>query len=1079
MSGLTLYASPDLRVLAARFVEVQGTTANPLVRRTVVVPNVVVGQWFEQEVARQTGRAGYADGVAANLDTIFLDGLLGRLLYDDAHAMERWKAPALGVALYEAEPAMSWDEAQSRGAALARVVTLRGDEAATLLAPAEYDAERRLLARRDAEGFSTPSETFERDGVLSRDDARERLMLFGTLASPAGSLAARVVRRVADSTDVDLYAALALRELLEGDVESVAPETRSLGERWGAAASAQLGLWRTHARPDRVEWIDASDRWSPSKRAVLAAVSAGSPAPSPGDAPAFLEVHRTSGLARQVEVARDAVLHALEETGARPHQVRVVTPDPAGVAALMATYWQPSVTEEDGAPRLQYEVSDPGVGRRSARLDAFARLLRTLDAHMSVHDVASLLGEPSLLSGLGMTRADAERIVELATEGRVSLGLDSDDPARAGVFSEGDDAGSWRRLVDRVALATCFEPSDGSSELSALGVADDLDAVSRFSDLVGLVARASHFARSSHPLSEWAEAFAEWARVIERDERVRDPSLDRLLARVGTLGAGSTRPVGLEMVRGLVDSLVAGAGGSALLGRGGVSVIDAVGGAIVPYELTCVVGLDDELLPEPTRRVSELGEARASDPDPRAEFRLALLNLLASTTTRVMVFTSDRRVVDGSDLPESLPLVELRDALAQSSCDGSVMDVRQHPCFGFTPATQAPGDVAPAGADAAPFSLDPVHAASATQLANRGAAVPEDDLALVEVAGADEARELDVDVEGLVSFLRNPQRVFLRDVYSSARVIDPGERERPDVPYLDAGGPLSLYGVREHLLRLAVETGVDPVVPTGPDSSVATVAAGFRARAALELGVDELARLARYVRSTLADADARLAPVARRPAVVRGLARAVSRPPLDLYDTGVGSVLFAYTSSRNYGSRLIGLFVRQALLTVETRSAVSAVLLRAARDAETQQPEERPYLVSTWEPGDAVAAARALLDALIDLYDRRWARLPLHQNRTTLATSPRFGATGAGVVGSPRDEWFRSGAFAGGSDMGESLTPENRVLLPFSYAELAAVHEGEFLTQSAALTTALAGLEVTATVSAEPWTARLAARRLR
>ena len=1072
MSGLTLYASQDLRALAGRFVEVQGTATNPLVRRAVVVPNVVVGQWFEQEVARTTGRAGRADGVAANLDTIFLTGLLGRLLYGDAAAMEAWSAPALGVALYELDAAMSWDEAQSRGASLSRVVTLRGEEAASLLSPAEYSTERRLLAERSAQGLATPSDRFERDGVIADDGAAERLTLFGTLSSPAGSLAARVVRRVADARDVDLYVAIASRDLLERDVEAVAPEARSLGERWGAAASAQLGLWRTHARPDRTEWIDGSLDWGSQKRAVLDAMWSRTPGPVDGVVP-FLEVHRTSGLARQVEVARDAVLHALGETGARAHQVRVVTPDPAGVAALMATYWQPSGTEEEGAPRVQYEVSDPGVGRRSARADAFVRLLRTLDAHLSVHDVAALLGEPSLVAGLAMTRADAERVVALATRGRVSLGLDAGDPARAGVFSPEDDAGSWRRLVDRVALATCFDEGDAAPDLAAIGVAEDLDAVSRFSVLVDLVARASRFARSAHPLGEWAAAFADWARVIERDERVRDPSLDRLLARVEALGAASRRPVGLEAARGLVESLVAG-GGSALLGRGGASLIDAVGGASVPYEITCVVGVDDELLPEPARRVSELGEARASDPDPRAEFRLALLNLLASTRTRVMIFTSDRRVVDGSELAESLPLVELRDALAATPVD-VVVGERRHPRFGFTPATSGPGDVSAEGAPGAPFSLDAVHAASASQLATRGAAVPDDDLALVEVDGRDETRAVDVDVEELVRFLRNPQRVFLRDVFSSARVLDPGERERPDVPYLDAGGALSLFGVRERLLRAAVATGVDPVLPVGPDSPVATVAAGFRPRAAREIDVEELARYARHVRATLADADARLAPLARRPAVVRGLSRAVSRPPLDLYDTRVGPVLFAYTPSHSYGSRLVGLLVRQALLTVETSSPVSAVLLRAARPAEAERPGERPYLTSTWGPGDAVDSARGLLDALILLYDQRWARLPLHQNATTLATDPRFGAGGAGVVAAPRDEWFRSGAFTQRPDWGESMTPENRVLLPFTYAELAAVRDGEFLTQSAALTGALRVLDVAAVVSAEPWTTRLTA----
>src|SRR5271169_6806619 len=126
MSGLTLYASSDLRALAAHFVATQGTTSDPLVRRTVVIPNVLVGQWFEQEVARLTGRPGHDDGVAANLDSIFLTGLVGRLLFGDTAALERWTGSALGVELYDLDRDLSMGDALRRGAALARLVALRG-----------------------------------------------------------------------------------------------------------------------------------------------------------------------------------------------------------------------------------------------------------------------------------------------------------------------------------------------------------------------------------------------------------------------------------------------------------------------------------------------------------------------------------------------------------------------------------------------------------------------------------------------------------------------------------------------------------------------------------------------------------------------------------------------------------------------------------------------------------------------------------------------------------------------------------------------------------------------------------------
>jgi hypothetical protein len=1074
MSGLTLYASSDLRALADHFAAQQGTTSDPLERRTIVVPNILVGQWFEQEIARLTGRPGRDDGVAANLDSIFLRGLVGRLLYRDDAAMDQWMGEALAVELYDLDRDLSLSDALRRGDALARLVTLRGDELDDYLTGSDYASERELLAARERAGRRTPRAQFEHQGV-GRRGAGERLTLFGCLESPVGSLGPEVVRAVADGLDVDLYVAVASRELLDVDVAAVAPEERSLLERWGAPSHAHLALWMKYARPDRVEWLDGSSAWDAEKRAVVDATGARGERREETRTTPFVEIHGTVGLAREVEVARDALLAAMDELGVTPHEVRVVAANPQAVVPLLATYWRPSVVEEDGSPRLQYEVADPRVPRRSARVDAFVRLLRSVDAHLTPHDVAALLGEPSLLAGLDLTRADAERILHLAREGRVSLGRDAGDPARAGVFDADDDTGSWRRLVDRVALASCLEPADDAEVIAAIGAPDDLAAITRLGVLVELLAGASTFAREPRALREWSEEFAKWARVVERDERVRDPSLEGLLSKVADLGATSTRSVGFAEVRDLVEALTARTRGSSLFGRGGVSVLDAVGSSNIPYAITCVLGLDDELLPEPTRRVSELGEARASDPDPRAQFRQALLELLVSTDHRVLVFTSDRRVVDGSVLPTSLPLVELVEALAAAEPRGLVATERSHPRYGFSPPGSGATDVVPAGSATAPFSLDPVHAASANQLVQRRSPEPEDDVPIFTVTDPVAPHELSLDVEELVRFFRYPQRVFLRDVFSSARISDPDQRERPDVPYLDAGDALALYPLRERLLRRAVEIGVDPRVPEGPDSRVASVATGYRARASVALEVDELGRFARFVRQSLADAHATRADTGRRPAVVAGPARSISRPPVELLDTNVGPVLFEYTPSRSYPSRLIGLVVRQALLTVEIGEAVSAVLARSATTTETQHPLDRPYLVSTWRATDAVDGARDLLDRLIELYERRFERVPLHQNATTLATDASPAAR-AGVVREPAVEWLQRD-WTGGADRGESTTPENRLMLPLTFAELSVIFDAQFSTQSAELTRALRGLEFAAVLGEESWVSFLTSRK--
>ncbi|MGH9020178.1 MAG: hypothetical protein ACRDV0_04075, partial [Acidimicrobiales bacterium] len=361
--------------------------------------------------------------------------LVGLALYGDAGALDAWSAPVLAVAIHGADPATSMRQALHRGAALARLVELRGDELDSLLAGDDRAAERRVVAQRAAEGRLTPRAHFDAHGVSG---APSRLALFHCVASPFDALGPQVVRAIADRAPVAHYLGVAARELFDDEGQRPLDE-RSLLERWGAPSAAHLRLWREHAAPDEEHWVDVVDL--PERAAVLSALSSREPPAATTHPTAFVEVHATVGLSRQVEVARDAVLAAMEEFSLAAHDVRIVASDARATVPLLGALWQPSSLEEPGSPRVQYEIADPRVPRRSLRLDAFTRLLRALDSDATAHDMAALLTAPALRDGLGLTSDEAERALRLARDGRVSVGLDADDLARRGVFEDDDDAG--------------------------------------------------------------------------------------------------------------------------------------------------------------------------------------------------------------------------------------------------------------------------------------------------------------------------------------------------------------------------------------------------------------------------------------------------------------------------------------------------------------------------------------------------------------------------------------------------------------------------------------------------------------
>jgi Exodeoxyribonuclease V, gamma subunit/RecC C-terminal domain len=1058
MSGPGLFLSGDLDTLIERYIADRTATPDPLVRNTVVVPNAAVGQWFEQAVARRTGRDGGHDGVVANVNAIFASGLIARVLYGDSRALERWSGEALALGLMEddRESPITITDALARGAVLERIMTHRADELDEFVSGSTNDRERRLIARLRGADELWPAEKLARDGVAHHDLVKPRVAVIGPVATLASGLLCDVVRELSEFVQVDLYFAVASRELTE-PLEQVEPEDLSLLERWGAPTRAHLEQWRTRAMPHTETWIEPA---LDGARVARLRAMAGAPVETGAAPENFLEVHRAVGLARQVEVARDAVLRALADEGLAPHQARIVTPDPTKVAPLLSLFFETDDELDGAAPRLQFEVADPNVARASPRLDGFLELLGAVGGDLTVYDVAVLLGQPALRAGLGLSRREAQRVLDLAREGRVSLGLDGASRADLNLFEPDDDTGTWARLVDRTVLASVFdvERNEAAPDITTLGVADDLSAMTRFHALVEWLRASSRDVAVPLDLGAWTAVFTSWSTLLARDDRARDIGLDQLLARLESLSDRSHAPMTFANVRDLVDALAARRGGSTLLGRGGTTFLDLEGSAGLPFEITCVIGFDDEALPDASRRFSGM-QVRATDPEPRREFRAAMLDLVASTRRRVLIMTNDRNVVDGARLSTTLPLVELIDALRPA---GLTSD-HHHPRHGHS--------ADPSHVDAGTsVSMDPVHALVATTLATSDPTRPEADVVLAHLHAPEREPDRIVDARRLADYLAHPQRVFLRDALGAVVARADSGEEIPDVPYLDLGGTLAEWTIRDRLLREAVEGLAVPVVPTGPDSALAGVVTGLRADVAARIDVVEIAHFARHIRNSLALIDATRDPRGEQPSVVPGQRHEITRGPVELYQSVAGPLLIRYTASTRYASRVLALVTDLAVVTAEMATPVTGVLLRGRSPKEVERDgDARPFLTASWSVDDPVAVAQRLLGGLLRIYARRFNGVPLHFGATSIAVGARHLDIGlAQVVDTPEKEWFNPGF--GVDARGESLEPENRLMFPLEYADLMEVFDGAVAAASLDLAQVLSAVSVQVHPGTTPWT---------
>jgi exodeoxyribonuclease V gamma subunit len=293
---------------------------------------------------------------------------------------------------------------------------------------------------------------------------------------------------------------------LEGDAKD------SLLQRWNTLGHAHLRCWVNNLGAP-VTWRVGSSSTARTNLVTKLRAASGGPADDLAPLPS-LEVHGAVGYARQVEVARDALLHAVRELGVRPHEIRVVTTDVQRFAPLMSALWSPRHAT-GGRPYLQFETADPRLPRSSDRLRAFRQFLRTVDSHFTMLDVVALLNEPALQLGLGLHRNDVERLSSLAANYGVSMGLTAESRAALDVFEANDDAGTWERFADRGLLSSVFERSalGETHPIQPLGVPDDVAVFAEVARLVETLRDAVALLGAPQPLSAWHAAASTWSEL--------------------------------------------------------------------------------------------------------------------------------------------------------------------------------------------------------------------------------------------------------------------------------------------------------------------------------------------------------------------------------------------------------------------------------------------------------------------------------------------------------------------------------------------------------------------------------------
>jgi len=549
---------------------------------------------------------------------------------------------------------------------------------------------------------------------------------------------------------------------------------------------------------------------------------------------ASVSVHSCHGLTRQVEVVRDAILHALaDDPTLEARDVIVMCPDIETFAPLIhATFGGGNVDDggsdsadaslpgSPGPPDLRVRLADRSLRQTNPVLGVVSELLELASARLTTAQALDLAGREPVRRRFGLNDDDLARLEEWVADAGVRWGLDA--AHRATFKLEWLEANTWKSGLDRLLVGVAA--AEGGQRLigGVLPLDDvgsgDIDLAGRFAEFIDRLHRVITDLAEARTIDGWAESIGRAAGALTSTSgrnAWQTLALESLLHEVvdeATVGGRvHGRPLSLPELRALLSDRLRGKPTRANFRTGHLTVCTLVPMRSVPHRMVCLLGLDDGVFPRKTARDGDdilLGEPRIGDRDARTEDRQLLLDALLSATDRLVITYEGRDERTNALRRPAVPVGELLDVVDKSARTGAVdaegcpvparaRVVVNHPLQPFDVRNFTPGALL----RQRPWSFDPVALEGARALSGDRVGTPP--FLTRPLPPADAGEEV-VELNQLVRFVQHPVKAFLRQrlgITLSDRSDDAADSLPIDL------GPLEKWGVGQRLLEALLAGG--------------------------------------------------------------------------------------------------------------------------------------------------------------------------------------------------------------------------------------------------------------------------------
>jgi len=441
-----------------------------------------------------------------------------------------------------------------------------------------------------------------------------------------------------------------------------------------------------------------------------------------------LQVQACHSPLRECQVLHDRLLGWFEaEPDLRPEDCLVMVPE----IDAYAPYIEAVFEGDPGAarPHIPWNLSDLSLRDQHPLIQVFLQILDLPHSRFGQAEVLSYLDVPELAATFGLDPDAVARIKGWLAQARLRWGLDGDHKARLGLpeVTENTWAQAGRRLFGGYALAGAADAeldcNPSFADISPIAGVEGTaaEALGRFWRLLDLLQETAVALPRPRPAGHWQidlgrlldDLFGAGGDEDGRIQRIRDALAE--LAEQGAQpgaqpatqpGADPGEALPLALVRHWLTERLGRDDRRGRYFRGGVTFCGMRPMRSLPFQVVCILGLNDGVFPRPDRPLEFDLMRRAWRPgDPRKgdEDRYLFLETLLCARRRLYLSYLGRDPQANAERQPSVLLRELLDAIdlrfaPPPTADGSgpkplsAQLTRVAPLQPFSPRAFRPGD---------------------------------------------------------------------------------------------------------------------------------------------------------------------------------------------------------------------------------------------------------------------------------------------------------------------------------------------------------------------------------------------------